>query len=99
MMSSPIHLLINAKGKDDLGIVARALSAISGLLVETQIDIVDLSFSLKNESFRVAMIVDVSGAVASIAEFSGSLGTLGGILGLQIDVESDYNFVPRAVEI
>ena len=72
--------VITVIGKDKVGIIA----AVSKLLAEENINILDITQTIMNELFTMVMYTDISKMKTDFASVSERLNALGKDMGLQI---------------
>lgn len=80
--------VITVIGKDRVGIIA----AISALLAECNINILDISQTIMQELFTMIMFVDTTNSSYDIAKLSSILEEKGQELGLMIKIQHEGIF-------
>lgn len=80
--------IITVIGKDKVGIIA----AVSRVLADHGVNILDLSQTVMREYFTMIMLVDLSGATASFLELSERLNETGETMGLTIRIQREDTF-------
>jgi len=80
--------VITVLGKDRTGIIA----AVSGLLYQEGVNILDISQTILQGSFTMVMAVDIGAATAPFGELSAALSDLGGEMGLSIRIQREEIF-------
>lgn len=75
-----MRAVITVIGKDTTGIIA----AVSGVLKEKEINILDINQSVLSDMFVMVMLVDISSSKVDFAALSGELTDLGDKMGLKI---------------
>lgn len=80
--------IITVLGKDRVGIIA----AISALLAECNVNIVNISQTIMQDIFTMIMFVDISKSNADIGKLSSILEAKGNELGLTIKIQHEDIF-------
>lgn len=80
--------IITVLGKDRVGIIA----AISALLAEYNVNIVNISQTIMQDIFTMIMFVDISKSSAEIGKLSSILDAKGNELGLTIKIQHEDIF-------
>jgi len=80
--------ILTVIGKDRIGIIA----AVSNILAESNINILDISQTIMQGFFTMIMLVDVSQMSLSFSEISEQLDTKGKELGLSIRLQHEDIF-------
>ncbi|MBE6912904.1 MAG: ACT domain-containing protein [Ruminococcaceae bacterium] len=75
-----MRAVITVIGKDTTGIIA----AVSNVLKEREINILDINQSVLSDMFVMVMLVDISSSKVDFASLQGELTTLGDNMGLKI---------------
>ena len=75
-----MRAIITVIGKDTTGIIA----AVSGVLNERKINILDINQSVLSDMFVMVMLVDISGLTSDFTALSNELVELGNKMGLKI---------------
>ncbi len=75
-----MRAVITVIGKDTTGIIA----AVSNVLKEREINILDINQSVLSDMFVMVMLVDISSSKVDFAALQGELTTLGDNMGLKI---------------
>lgn len=83
-----MRAVITVIGKDRIGIIA----AISGILAESGVNILDISQTIMQEMFTMIMLVDISKACVGFAELSDKLDKKGQELGLSVRIQHEDIF-------
>jgi ACT domain-containing protein len=81
-------LFITVIGEDKKGIVAK----ISNLLYRFDINIEDISQKIMGSYFVMIMLVDTKGSPHRLEEVRSGLETIGGELGIQIQIQHENIF-------
>lgn len=87
-MSSKNRVVITVLGQDRVGIVA----GVSTALAEMRVNIIDISQTIMGELFTMIMLVEMTGAEASLEELKHRLEQVGNVLGLQILAQHEEIF-------
>ncbi|NLB17609.1 MAG: ACT domain-containing protein [Syntrophomonadaceae bacterium] len=87
------RLVITVIGKDRIGIIA----AISQILAEASINILDINQTIMQGIFTMTMVVDARKSRIDVAELSGKLADKGSELGLVITTQHEdvFRFMHR----
>ncbi len=80
--------IITVVGKDKVGIIA----AVSGMLAECGVNILDISQTIMNENFIMMMSVDLAGSTVTLKELKKRLGEIGEKMGLVINLYNEELF-------
>lgn len=83
-----MRAIITVIGKDRVGIIA----AVSSVLAECNINILDISQTIMQDMFTMIMLTDVSHSKVPFDELSGCLKLKGGELGLNIRIQHEDIF-------
>ncbi|MGD0152630.1 MAG: ACT domain-containing protein [Thermacetogeniaceae bacterium] len=83
-----MRAVISVIGKDRVGIIA----GVSKILVDTNVNILDISQTIMQEIFTMVMLVDISRANTPFARLSDDLKELGNTLGLSIQIQHEDIF-------
>lgn len=85
--------IITVLGHDRVGIIY----AISGVLAQNNVNILDISQTILQGFFTMVMIVDVSESTAEFADLKSQLDSKGKELGLQVNLQHEdiFNFMHR----
>lgn len=83
-----MRAVISVIGKDRVGIIA----GVSKILVDTNVNILDISQTIMQEIFTMVMLVDISRANTPFATLSDNLKELGNTLGLSIQIQHEDIF-------
>lgn len=83
-----MRAVISVIGKDRIGIIA----AVTGILAEANVNILDISQTIMQEIFTMVMLVDISTANIPFARLSEDLRNLGAELGLNIQIQHEDIF-------
>lgn len=83
-----MRAVITVIGKDRVGIIA----AVSKILSDAGINILDISQTIMQNMFTMIMLVDISGASDNFAGISKSLTQTGDQLGLSIRIQHEDIF-------
>ncbi len=75
-----MRAVITVIGKDRTGIIAK----VSGLLYESNVNILDISQTILEDLFAMIMLVDTSGASLSFEELQDALRILGADMGVEV---------------
>ena len=75
-----MKVVITVIGKDRTGIIAR----VSGLLYDTNVNILDISQTILGDLFAMIMLVDTSEAAVSFEELQARLNKQGGEMGVEV---------------
>ncbi|NLV15820.1 MAG: ACT domain-containing protein [Syntrophomonadaceae bacterium] len=87
------RLVITVIGKDRIGIIA----AISQILAEASINILDINQTIMQGIFTMTMVVDARKSQIDVADLSGKLADKGNELGLVITTQHEdvFRFMHR----
>jgi len=87
------RVIITVIGKDRVGIIA----AVSTVLAELNVNIVDISQTLLQEFFTMIMIGDLSGSKTNIFDLQERLQRVGEEMGVKIFAQHEevFNFMHR----
>lgn len=93
MQTEGHRLIITVIGKDRIGIIA----AISNILADAAINILDINQTIMQGIFTMVMIVDASESSKDVAEISGILADKGQELGIIITTQHEdlFRFMHR----
>ena len=80
--------VITVVGKDKKGIIAK----VSGLLFETNVNILDISQTIMQDMFTMVMLVDISASTVSFEQLNDSLNKIGVEIGVQIQIQHEDIF-------
>ena len=80
--------VITVVGKDKKGIIAK----VSGLLFETDINILDISQTIMQDMFTMVMLVDISSSTISFEETVDRLNEMGDEIGVKIQIQHEDIF-------
>lgn len=80
--------IITVVGRDRVGIIA----AVSGMLAECRVNILDISQTIMQENFTMMMSVDLAGSGVSLKELKAQLAEIGGPMGLVINIYNEELF-------
>lgn len=83
-----MRAIITVLGQDKVGIIA----AICTLLAQNNVNILDISQTILQNSFTMVMAVDLSASRLAIGELRGELETLGASLGMSIRIQREELF-------
>ena len=75
-----MRAVVTVIGKDTTGIIA----AVSNILSERKINILDINQSVLSDMFVMVMLVDISGSTVDFSALSSELVALGDNMGLKI---------------
>lgn len=75
-----MRAVVTVIGKDSTGIIA----AVSNILSERKINILDINQSVLSDMFVMVMLVDISASTVDFSALSGELTGLGDKMGLKI---------------
>mgnify|MGYP000876024705 FL=1 len=82
------RLIITVLGKDRVGIIY----GISGVLANTNVNILDISQTILQGFFTMVMVVDFSQSTVDLAELKRRLDEKGQELGIQVTVQHEDIF-------
>ncbi len=80
--------VITVLGKDRIGIIA----AVSRILAESTVNILDISQTLMQDVFTMVMLVDITGSSITFSELSDRLEAVGSELGLYVKIQHEEIF-------
>ncbi len=80
--------VITVVGKDKKGIIAK----VSGLLFETNVNILDISQTIMQDMFTMVMLVDISASTVSFEQLNDSLNKISVEIGVQIQIQHEDIF-------
>ena len=83
-----MNAIVTVIGKDKVGIIA----AVCALLAENNVNMLDISQTIRQVSFTMVMAVDVSKSTATIGELGTALAELGGKMDLSIRIQREEIF-------
>ena len=83
-----MRAVISVIGKDRVGIIA----AVSRILADANVNILDISQTIMQEIFTMVMLVEISQANISFPKLSEDLKNLGLDLGLSIQIQHEDIF-------
>lgn len=83
-----MRAVITVVGKDKRGIIAK----ISGLLYETNINILDISQTIMQDMFTMVTLVDISASSISFDQLVDRLNEIGDQVGVKIHVQHEDMF-------
>ena len=88
-----MRAIITVVGEDKVGIIA----AVSGLLAEKSVNILDISQTIMQDMFTMIMLIDIGDISSNFAGLSASLEELGNEIGMKIHVmhEDIFNSMHR----
>ncbi|HHZ17395.1 MAG TPA: ACT domain-containing protein [Peptococcaceae bacterium] len=82
------RVVVTVVGQDQIGIIA----AVSGVLAQHQVNILDISQTILQEFFTMIMIVDISLATVSLQELQQLLKEKGQEIGMEIRAQHEDIF-------
>lgn len=87
------RLIITVLGKDRVGIIA----SISGILAESNVNILDISQTIMQDIFTMIMVVDAKASLLAVDELGRKLAAQGEELGLVITTQHEdvFRFMHR----
>ena len=88
METNTNRVVVTVVGKDKKGIIA----AVSGVLAEWEVNILDISQTILQEFFTMIMIVDLAEATVSFSQLREQLGVLGQKYGVVISCQHEEIF-------
>jgi ACT domain-containing protein len=93
MSTKSSRVVVTVIGHDKVGIIA----AVSTVLAEAGVNIIDISQTTMEEFFAMIMLADLSGAVVPFDEIKRRLNTRGEEIGLRIDAQHEdvFKFMHR----
>ena len=80
--------IITVVGRDRVGIIA----AVSGMLAECRVNILDISQTIMQENFTMMMSVDLSGSRVSLRDLKERLAAIGTDMGLDTHIYNEELF-------
>lgn len=83
-----MRAVITVVGQDKKGIIAK----VSGLLYETEINILDISQTIMQDMFTMIMLVDISSSIVSFEEVVDRLNKTGDEIGVKIQIQHEDIF-------
>ena len=83
-----MRAVITVIGKDRVGIIA----AVSNILADRSVNILDISQTIMQDMFTMIMLVDISGMSIIFSELSDKLEEKGRELGLSIRIQHEDIF-------
>lgn len=83
-----MRAVITVVGKDKRGIIAK----ISGLLYETNINILDISQTIMQDMFTMVTLVDISASTISFDQLVDRLNEIGDEVGVKIQIQHEDIF-------
>ncbi len=83
-----MRAVITVVGKDKKGIIAK----ISGLLFETDINILDISQTIMQDMFTMVMLVDISSSKILFDQIVDRLNEIGDEIGVKIQIQHEDIF-------
>ncbi len=83
-----VRAIVTVIGSDRVGIIA----AISRILADCNVNILDISQTTMQNIFTMTMLVDISGLSVSFAELSEKLDNIGTEIGLYIKIQHEDIF-------
>ncbi|MBZ4646084.1 MAG: hypothetical protein PWP27_456 [Clostridiales bacterium] len=83
-----MRAVITVIGKDKVGIIA----AVSGILANCNVNILDISQTIMQDMFTMIMLVDISKACVDFSNLSEQLEKKGQELGLSIKIQHEDIF-------
>lgn len=83
-----MRAVITVVGKDKKGIIAK----ISGLLFETEINILDISQTIMQDMFTMVMLVDISASKILFDQIVDRLNEIGEEIGVKIQIQHEDIF-------
>lgn len=83
-----MRAVITVIGKDKVGIIA----AISNVLAECNVNILDISQTTMQDVFTMIMLVDIGGLNIDFSELSGRLEKKGEEIGLSVRIQHEDIF-------
>lgn len=87
------NAIITVLGKDRKGVIA----AVSSLLADREINILDIKQTIIGEYFNMIMIVDINDSTVSLSDLKESLEELGKSIGMTITCQHEdiFQFMHR----
>ncbi len=86
MLSS--RFVVTVIGLDKVGIVAE----VSRVMAEHQVNIVDISQTIMSDLFTMIMLAEVKAQAFDLAAFQAAMSSVGGNLGVEINVQHEDAF-------
>lgn len=88
-----MRAVISVVGKDMVGILAK----VSGVCLEYNVNIIDVTQTILQDMFTMIMLVDISKCSVPFADFSDKMKSLGDTLGMSIHTmhEDIFNSMHR----
>lgn len=83
-----MRAVITVVGIDKRGIIAK----VSGLLFESDVNILDISQTIMQDMFTMVMLVDISASSVSFDRLTESLDGIGREVGLKIQIQHEDIF-------
>ncbi len=83
-----MRAVITVLGKDKVGIIA----AISRILADSNVNILDISQTLMQDVFTMIMLTDITNANIAFNELSDKLEAVGGEIGLYVKIQHEDIF-------
>lgn len=83
-----MRAIVTVVGRDRVGII----SEVSALLTESKINILDITQTVLQEYFTMAMLVDMSACKSSFADVADRLEEKGGAMGMSIRIQREDIF-------
>ncbi|MBE7043192.1 MAG: ACT domain-containing protein [Ruminococcaceae bacterium] len=83
-----MRAVITVVGKDKKGIIAK----VSGLLFETDVNILDISQTIMQDMFTMVMLVDISTSTISFDGMVDRLNCIGNEVGVKIQIQHEDIF-------
>lgn len=83
-----MRAVLTVIGKDKVGIIA----AISNVLADCNVNILDISQTIMSDMFTMIMLVDISRASINFADLSDKLDKKGQELGLSVRIQHEDIF-------
>jgi len=80
--------VITVLGKDKVGIIA----AVSKVLADSNVNILDISQTLMQDLFTMVMLTDITGSNVTFGELADRLDAVGRELALQIKIQHEDIF-------
>ena len=87
------RMIVTVVGKDSVGIIA----AVSKILADNQVNILDISQTILQGFFTMMMVVDISQSKLALRELQEALAGLGQEIGMQIQAQHEdiFRFMHR----
>ncbi len=83
-----MRAVITVVGKDKKGIIAK----VSGLLFETNVNILDISQTIMQDMFTMVMLVDISASTVSFDQLVDRLNQISEEIGVKIQIQHEDIF-------